>query len=87
MLATICDKSLYLEQTMARTNITALKHSTTKMKAGINKNEKIDKLLPKKSKTNGKTKKLWPKINSWRQHNLITYTKYGIGNCLIIASE
>ena len=56
MLATICVKSLYLEQTMPRIKATALKHRVTRIKAGINKNDKRDKLLPKKSKTNGKTK-------------------------------
>ena len=58
MLATICVKSLYLAQTMARTKATALKHRITRIKAGINKRDKRDKLLPKKNKTNGKTKKL-----------------------------
>ena len=71
MLATICVKSLYLAQAMARTSATALKHNIMIIKAGINKNDKRGKLLPKKSKTNGKTKRLWPKMNSWRQHNLI----------------
>ena len=64
MLDIICVKSLNLAQIMAKVRAIGLKQSTTRINPGIDIKDTKEKLLPKKSKTKGRTKKLCPKINS-----------------------